>query len=445
MSRWLILLCICLSGASAHAVEPATQLELDYLVRPWDHWSLLDHRPANRQLWRQQQPFRVFPADNRLAFLSDVLVGTQMPRPGSNLGTWHGHAIADAYFGVRVNENLDVNANLIGLHMSASYGYRSTARILPGFAAHLHGTAGDLRADLLALDLSTVTLGQGLLFEQLPLEGAMGRLRWNDWWFRLLIGGQLHSGSDDLFALTAGWHDLQLTWYGWSQEAFAHLPQWVGLSGEVPGLPEGLRVAADGVVRVDSTGRGHTAAMGRIDWMPALSNGALHLGYQYRWYQRGYSHLNTALDGRTFHRPALIWREDTYVTNGYEAMWASTRFDQQWHTLMVEAEIPMGRPWIVGRIEGEIWARLFDDPGAPDPVAVLNDTGTGLHWWPDPDVRFFHRIGVELRPFANRPDRLRLWVINKVAEAIYDEPAAATRKRFVPKRPLIAFELEVFL
>jgi hypothetical protein len=446
MTRWLILLCIGWSGQIAWAVEPATQFELDYLVRPWDRWSLLDHRPANRQLWRQQQPFRVFQADERLAFMSDVLVGTQMPRPGSNLGTWHGHAIADTYFGVRVHENLDVNANLIGLHMSASYGYRSTARILPGFAVHLHGTAGDLQADLLALDLSTVTLGQGLLFEQLPLEGAMGRLRWDDWWFRLLIGGQLHSADDDLFALTSAWKDLQLTWYGWSQEGFGRMPQWLGLSGEVPGLPDSLRLAAEGLARIDGEGRGRTAALARIDWMPQLSRGALHLGYQYRWYAHGYGHLNTDQSGRTFHRPALIWREDAYATNGYEALWPSTTFDQQWHTVMLEAEIPLGRPWIVARIEGELWARLFNDPEGPeDTLVVLNHNGSGGHWWPDPDVRFLHRIGLEVRPFGQRPDRLRLWVINKVAEAIYDNPAASTRNRLVPRRPLIAFELEVFL
>lgn len=444
MSRWLILLCICLSGASAHAVEPATQLELDYLVRPWDHWSLLDHRPANRQLWRQQQPFRVFPADNRLAFLSDVLVGTQMPRPGSNLGTWHGHAIADAYFGVRVNENLDVNLNAIAFHMSASYGYRSTATVAPGLAVHLHGTAGDLRADLIAIDLSTVTLGQGLLFEQLPLEGAMGRLRWNDWWFRLLIGGQLHSSGDDLFALTAGWHDLQMSWYGWSQRGFDALPQWLDLTAEVPGLPDSMRVGVEGLVRIEGEGLGRTAAMARVDWMPALSNGALHVGYQYRWYAHGYGPNGKRLE-TTFIRPAFIWREDTYLTNGYEAFWPSGLFDQHWHTVMVESDIPMGRPWIVGRVEAELWGRWMNNRDNPErTLPTLNANGTAVHYLPAPDLRFYHRIGVELRPFRDRPDRLRLWVINKVAAASTD-PTANTQTRMVPGRPLIAFELEVFL
>ncbi|MGK0361534.1 MAG: hypothetical protein ACI9U2_003852, partial [Bradymonadia bacterium] len=274
-----LLIALGLSLPTAQALEPATEFELDYIVRPWDRWSLLDHRPANRSLWRQHDAARVFEPTARLAVLSDVLIGTQIPRPAAPLGAWHGHAIADSYFGVRAHENLDVNLNLIAFHMSASLGYRSTATIVPGVAVHLHGTAGDLRADLVTLDLGQVTLGQGLMFEQLPLEGAMGRLRWNAWWFRLLIGGQLHAGGDDLFALTAGWRDFQLTWHGWSQEGLERLPQWLVASGEVPGMPEEFRIGFEGVTRIDSEGLGRTAAMARADWMPQIA-GAMAIDAQ---------------------------------------------------------------------------------------------------------------------------------------------------------------------
>ena len=430
---------------SAQALEPATQFELDYIVRPWDRWSLLDHRPANRYLWRQHDASRVFEPTARLAFLSDVLVGTQMPRPGTTLGAWHGHAIADTYFGVRAHDNLDVNLNLVAFNMSASQGYRANTAVSPGIAAHLHGAVGDLRGDLVTLDLGQVTLGQGLMFEQLPLEGAMGRLRWNEWWVRLLIGGQLHQYADDLFAVTAGWRDLQVSWYGWSHDSFDRVPQWVTVSGEIPGLPEGLRVGVEGLSRVDGNALGRTAAMARVDWMPALSGPTmLHLGYQYRWYAHGYGPHGKGLQ-RMFTRPAFIWREDTYVTNGYEAYWPSGLFDQHWHTLMAEAEIPLGSPWIVGRVEGELWGRLFRDSDGPQDTLVTLDTdGERPHWWPDPDLRFYHRIGIELRPLPGRPDRLRVWVINKVAAASRS-PTEPTRTRFSGRRPLLAFELEIFL
>lgn len=429
----------------AQALEPATEFELDYIVRPWDRWSLLDHRPANRYLWRQHDASRVFDPTAKLAFLSDVLIGTQMPRPASHLGAWHGHAIADSYFGVRAHENLDVNLNLIAFHMSASLGYRATATMVPGVAAHLHGTAGDLRADLVSLDLGQVTLGQGLMFEQLPLEGAMGRLWWDDWWFRLLIGGQLHTQADDLFAVTAAWRDFQLTWHGWSHEGLTRLPQWISFSGEVPGMLDDLRVAFEGQTRIDNDALGRTAAMARIDWIPQINGPtALHLGYQYRWYAHGWGPYGKELN-RVRHRPGFIWREDTYVTNGYEALWPGGVFEQQWHTLMLEADIPLGLPWIVGRIEGELWARLFNDPEGPADVLPTQGVDGQVHWWPDPDVRFYHRIGVELRPFRERRDRLRLWLNNKVAASKYTEPLLPTRTRFVGRRPLITFELEIFL
>lgn len=440
----IALLTLLVSATSALALEPATQDESAFIVRPWDTWSLLDRRPANRMLWRQHTGIRVFEPTSRAVVLSDVLTGTQLPRAGAALGTWHGHAIADSYLGVRATENLDINFNLIAFNMSASLGYRSTTAVVPGIAAHLHGKVDGMEADLIALDLSTVTLGQGLLFEQLPLEGGMGRLKWGDWWVRLLIGGQLHEENDDLFSLTAGWGDWQLNWYAWANTGLSRWPQWLGLTGEVPGLPDTMRIGVEGLVRLGGVATGRTAALARIDWMPALRRGALHLGYQYRWYDHGYGPYGTGLT-RTRHRPAFIWREDTYVTNAYEAYWPSGLFEQQWHTVMLEADIPLGRPWIVGRIEGELWARLFNDASGPeDHLAVLNTDGSAAHWWPDPDVRFYHRIGVEIRPFEGRRDRLRLWVVNKVAAARL-EPMEPTRNRFVSRRPLVALELEVFL
>lgn len=436
---------LTLAITTAHAAEPATEHETDFIVRAWDPWSLLDHRPANRRLWSQHAAHRNVPPTARSVMLADALTGTQVPRKGAYLGAWHGHAIIDGYAAARIGDNIDLNLNLIAYNMSASYGYRNITGVLPGVATHLHGTIDGMQADLLAIDLSTVTLGQGLMFEQLPLEGGMGRLKWDDTWVRLVVGGQLHYQSDDLFMLTVGWRDWQLSYLTWPRMFFDHWPQWLNASGEVPGLPDSMRLGLEGIVRVDGDGRGRTAAMARVDWMPRLPGGALHLGYQYRWYQRGVGPLGTEL-AEGFTAPAYIWREDTYATNAYEAYWPSGLFDQQWHTLMAEADVPLGQPWVVGRIETEVWLRLFDDPSGPeDSLPVVSPDGTALRWWPQPDLRVYYRAGLEFRVLRGRPDRLRIWVINKVADTEGGRPTRATRGRLVEGRPLIALELEVFL
>src|SRR5690606_4614047 len=97
----------------------------------------------------------------------------------------------------------------------------------------------DVRFDLLGTDLGTMTLGNGLLLEQWPLEGAMGNLAIDDFYLRHVFGGRVFWPDDDVFTLQAGVWDgaieaMLLGWkfryhqpdIAWFLDASAKLPLW---------------------------------------------------------------------------------------------------------------------------------------------------------------------------------------------------------------------------
>ncbi len=425
-------------------------LEDDLVFVPWDQWSMLDHRLANRRLPEQlgEQPHRVYAGSAPLTLAIDGQTGTQMPRHGTRVARWHGHFLADAFLAGRLTPNIDLNLNLSLYTLSASNGYRSVAGVLPGFAAHLHGPLGGsgIEGDLVALDLGAFTLGHGLLLENVYLEGAMARLRAGEVSWLVLIGGQIHGPRDDGFITALSWRGARLSWFGWPQFGFETFPQYLSLALEAPGLGESLRLALEGAARLPNADGGWAgAALARTDWMAELPfGGELHLGYQFRYYTQGIAPSGDALFAGS-DAPAFLWREDTYFTNAYEAWWPSAYYDQWWHTGMLETLVPIAS-WIGLRTEVEAVFQFYDDPESPVrslPVAHPDfESGEGV--LPDPQLRVLYRAGVEAWPAPGLPHRIRVWVVNKAADSSFT-PRAPTPVRFAERGWLIAFELELFL
>jgi hypothetical protein len=75
--------------------------------------------------------------------------------------------------------------------------------VKPGFVLHaalplVELGSDPVRADVLGTDLGWVTLGNGLLFEQLPLEGVLGVLSWRSLQLSYTYGGRALWDDDDL-------------------------------------------------------------------------------------------------------------------------------------------------------------------------------------------------------------------------------------------------------
>lgn len=451
MARHLLLLILL---GTAHAAPPAdpAALEAELLLIPWDPWSLLDHRLANRRLSSQLGDFRLFAGQDRWSVAADGLTGTQVPRPGVLPGAWHGHAFVDIFAQGRLTETLDFNVNFSAYNRTASAGYRNEVGILPGFTGEVHGeiTTWDgepLHGQLMGLDLGSVTLGKGLLFEHVDMEGGMGRLRWGELWARLVVGGQIHEYRDDLIVSSLGYGAWSLSHVLWPQHYFHSIPQYLSLAGEVPGLGEDFRLGLEAALRLPGAGGGVSGGgLLRADWMPPpLAGVRLHLGYQARWYEQGISPFGDTLYPAAS-KPAIVWREDTYYTNAFEAWWPSAYYRQWWHTGMFEGIAPL-TDHLALRAEVEGIIQYFDDDQSPArrlaaAPAIYNLAHIPL--LPAPQWRVFYRAGIEVYPAAGLPHRLRLWMVNKATDHWMDTNIP-TATRFGHRKPLVAMELELFL
>lgn len=447
MLRAGLLLCIVMSSLIAQAappVDPAV-LEERLILVPWDPWSLQDHRLANRFLFDQlaapEQQHRLFANSETLIAAADAQTGTSLgwrdpPNP------WHGYVVGDLFAAARLWEGIDLNVNLLAFNVTSSAGVRQAVRILPGVAAHLYGETRGVELDFIATDLGAVTLGRGLMFEQIDMEGALLQADWGAFWLRGMIGGQVHVAMDDLFVISAGAFGLTLDWMAWNQPT--GMPHYLSVSGDLPGTGPHVRLAAQGAVRLPFQGQSaRGAAMVRADWMPpTLGDWTLHLGYQARVYQQGVGpggeRITPVSTG-----PAYLAREDTWLTNAFDAWWPSVYYNQWWQTAMFEAHWQVFEGWAL-RSEVEAAFKVFDDPQSPArrlPRVGFDSAGPTF---PDPDLQVLYRAGIEATPFDG-PHRLRLWMMNKATPVITRFAQLPTRTRFVRRGPTIAFEVEIFL
>lgn len=459
----LVLASLCVAVAlpcvtGSHAAPPADPVAVERLLvlAPWDPWSLLDRPLANRRLPEQlaapSQRFRLSAGHETLVAAADALVQGQVPRKGVGPSVWHGFATVDLFLAARPAEVLDVSLNLLAYNVTASGGYRNRAGVSPGLAIHLHDRLGTLAGapldgDLIALDLGPVTVGHGLFVELSGMEGGVTRLQWGPAYLRFLLGGQVNWALDDLFLTTVDVYGVNLNWLVWAQDGLRGAPQLLSLAVETPGMPSWLRLAAEGGVRLtgdESPPR--FAGLARTDWIPGpLGPVTLHLGYQFRIYEQGYSPRGDArveTPRMGFGTPA---REDTYVTNAFDYLQASVLYHQWSHTVMAEGQYDLNE-WLAlrGEVEHRWW--YFRDRVRPPRLSARDDDLGGYAWplLPAPIEELYYRAGLQVRVVPGQPHRLRGWVANKFI-ASRGWLSDGTALRFAEPAWRITLELEAFL
>jgi len=397
-----------------------------------DAWTLFEQKLINRDLQGQlDDGYRLGNHLDPFTVAGDIWVGAQVAGNDLHLSRFHGFFVADAFAEGRLGGWLDANLNVTLLNPSASDGYRLSSFVLPGFALHLHHTftlAGDpLKFDFIAPDLDLVTTGEGLLIEQLPLEGYRGRLAWRGWEFSVVFGGQNYFFDDDYttFQLTA-------------------LNGHVGIQGTVWDLPSALdpkngtpdptsptlfvpyggvfghwelgphaRIAAEGAARMDGNLLRYGALV-RADYLQRkMDRVDLHLGWQFRYYGKHFS--PQLLDERPSTSPNLPYREETYVTNAFEYFYLSREYDQWSHTGMLEARVALWRR-LTGLLELEEWVRYVVDP---DPLP-RNAYVAGFGRVPGVIPRVYYRAGIEWAFQEQGRFRGMLLLTNKTVASDFD-------------------------
>lgn len=379
---------------------------------------------------------------------ADVLISTQIPGVWQGQSRFHGHFVVDGYAAVRVVEGIDVNVNLLSFSYSASDPARSGSEFIPSVAVHLYKDLFELdgdpvRGDILAVDLDAVTLGNGLLLEQIPLEGEQIALRWRHFELRHVFGGRVF-WSDNLAtaSLTAFDGRLGALYAAWIGDHVV-VPDGAGadpleklpldfVSHYVGGFARydwdhsaGVAVeysarAGEGPVRHALLLRGDVAA----DLFGELRG---HLGYQFRWYQDRFG-PRRALDEPTT-TPIVPSREGAYATNSFEYFALSEALEQWSHTVMAEVRGRIGRRrggWLGERIglnlSVELLTRATRDNQALTPrIFRMEGFGAGTGYFTRP----YFRAGVEVYPWPELPHRVAALVTNKVVDPVYfDEPSA---------------------
>ena len=433
-----------------------------------DRFNLLDKKLVNRQLFQQlsdpRSAYRLGRGSDLLVWAANASVASQVAAGGSEQTRFHGAYILDTYAAMRPFAGLDININLQLLNPSASDGYRFSNQILSGVALHVTyplATVGraPLILDFVSVDLDTITLGSGLLLEQVPLEGHMGGLRWRDYELHEVFGGRVFWDDDDLLAATFGRIDKlwQLNVFSWltsgdetgtggnNGDTAEQAPKpsgrraavYVGMAGQDTFVDETLHLAWEYSGR-SLQQRWRSGMLLRGDLMLRDRPwGNLHLGYQARYYQKGIGprdHLRTPSSP-----PSLPVREDAYVTNSVEMLAMSTHYDQWSHTAMAELRWRWWKNWYM-LADAEMWVRWLRDPRHGDKrVVYLYRGGRAPGMWAD----LYYRLGVMLKPWTALPHRLRAYVGNKQVTSGFFVVAPDNRR--FSHDPLLVLEMEVFL
>lgn len=443
---------------------PGTQRELGSVVRDGrDRFTLLEQPLQNRQLRAQLDDGRLGGSWGRslgpLTLASDVSIGTQQTLNGKRQSRFHGFFLADNFLEAQLADGLQANLNLLLLNPSASDGYRASAAAIAGLTLHAQFSAGtiagrELQLDVYGPDLDWVTLGQGLLIENLPAEGLVGSARCAGVELDTTYFGRALWPDDDL--LTAGLslldRDLGVRVSRWTfrrlepgmtvaagltDDYFDDLDKetatYLGGFFNFEAL-KGWRVAGEYARHTGSDPA--SGLLLRSDWLrPNWGPLSVHVGYQFRWYQRGFGPRPTLLSPLSaFNTPEL---ERSYVTNSHEYFGLSSQFEQASHTALGEASLRLSR-WEFFA-EGELWHRRAFARASPARVVY----GVDGFRAPGSETRVFYHAGVRFRPWSARPHRASAALTNKQAH-VGTQVSSLTQERFEEGYYFLA-RWEVFL
>jgi hypothetical protein len=318
-----------------------------------------------------------------------------------------------------------------------------------------------VRVDVVGIDLDRVTLGAGLLIEQIPLEGARAGVGWRDWRLDALVGGRVFWDDDNLLATTFSAFDglAQVLLVAWDKHGerqtspiqiqqrgnLANEPEssswYAGAALDVP-LSDQLRVAAEYEARLREPIR--NGVLARADYLNKSYPGlAFHAGYQFRWYQHGFGPRDALISPTTnFTTP---YSEDMYVTNSFEYFGISEFFEQWSHTLMLEGRGRLSRHLELFA-ELELWLRYARSSATPELVLY---TPSGFRA-PGRELSPHYRAGASAYPWAAQPHRVNCFITNKQVESaplgtgLFERERLGSDRRYDPGTYLL-LELEVFL
>jgi len=436
------------------------------LAGPWDYseahdeYSLLDRRLVNRQLFEQLelQDYRQGNRWRRFAIASDLSIGTQQTFDDSPQSRYHGWYVADTFVAARIVDGLEANFNLLALNPSASDGYRESSQITGALTLHAAFDAIPLgteilRAELLGLDLGTVTVGQGLLFEQTPMEGVVGVLGWRGLDLDVMYGGRALWSDDDLITTSLSaldgrvklvavqWQksklpDPSLGTSAWPDEFPQDEPSRYGsLALDLP-LPWGFRIAAEHAVRLREEGPRHGTLL-RADFLGRGMHGVdVHTGYQFRYYQTGFGPRDRLWPPTSVFN--TLDQENAYVTNPFEYFALSERFEQWSHTTMFELRVMLlDHLQLFGN--AELWLRYAAARERPRWVVLAPDGFRA----PGVGTKAFYDLGVRYYPWRGLPHRAGAFITNKQVNC-RGSATDAVAERFDPGFYYV-LELEAYL
>ena len=415
-----------------------------------DPWTLFTPKLVNRNLAEQleDQPLRLGRNLGAFSAAADLSVGAQVRTARALQSRFHGYFVADTFASVKLGSWLDANLNVTATNPSASDGYRLSSFVLPGLSLHLHPAlppllGDEVRLDFLAPDLDLVTVGRGLLLEQVPLEGYRGGIRWKGFELSTVYAGQLYFTDDDfqtvILSALNGRVGALATWWDLPASSAPDAPRvnsyYLGLFGELP-LRSDLRLAAEAEARL-TAGKLRPGALVRADFLSRdLGRWQVHGGWQFRYYARGFT--PQALDERPATSPSLPYREEAYVTNTFEVLDLSRYYDQWSHTAMLEVRLRVVGPVsAVADLEG--WLRFVADPGVLPRVVYAE----GLGRVPGVVPSLAYRAGLEVRIDKPVPFRALALFTNKTVNSSgwITEPV---EQRF-SRAPLLLLRLEASL
>ncbi|MBN2342164.1 MAG: hypothetical protein JXX29_15945 [Deltaproteobacteria bacterium] len=452
----LLLTAICLS---------TTAMGNDIYEDARDPWTLMDQGLLNRQLHEQirspEQQFRLGKSLKSFAVAADGATGGQQSLPGTEYDQtrFHGYFILDTYSALRLFESMDINVNLNFINPSFCDGYHQSFQLLGGMSVHLHKTVRlfdkPLRLDALIMDLDLVTIGEGLLIEQIPLEGFSFSATWNHVSLSAHIAARVFWNYDDFLAIPLSFFDGRLTflaafWYFTepagdtesnafdvfraSNKVQEHFP-YIGISAH-QNFGEHLHIAAEYLARIKDRQMSNGVLLRSDIKARIYSRVALHLGYQFRFYEQHFAPSHELSEVTT--SPALPERENMYATNSFEYFAISPWFHQLSHTVMTEVHMDITRQFQLF-YELEYWVRWVTNNSNNPRVLYVSGYQKAPGIWHD----IFYHAGLRYRLFRNAPHRASIFISNKWI-ASDTESTTPMPIRYI-RDPLFGFELEVFL
>lgn len=406
-----------------------------------DHRNLLTKRLVNRDLAAQLAPWRLGDEFAPFAIAADIQIGTQYPLVAAGPTPFHGFFVSDVFLEVAIFDGLAVNLNLTMLNVTASGGFRVLSDVLPGLAVSLHLPTFELAGetvfvDFVGPDLDIVTLGEGALVQDIFLEGFMAGLRRGSTELHVTFGGRVFWPQDDLLHFALDFFDrrLGLTYTRWFVEyPDGEIEGTSFFSGEIPdanffsvhGRIEpvpGLVGAAEYVLRAGGPSLA-SSILARLDATHRSAKWALHAGYQFRWYEGGFGPWDELQTPSTLVGLPVV--ENTYATQSFPFLWATSAFEQWTHALVAEAQYRWDD--MEGYVELEGWVRAAKARNLARPLLVRSPDGRRL---PGLDVGGFYTAGLRWRPLDGLPHFLSLFVSNKSVFA-YGSLNYAVPTRFV--------------